>query len=252
MMTRFLAVAILFIALPVHAADAPAPGIPVVGVGVTSADQKTVFLPGKDGIEAVDLASGRSLWTNKAANRLAGVSDKLVLAWLGDDKKPNAFRVVVLNAETGEPVCKSDPIEMPDWARTAKVGGRSFRTAATADGGRVVVVWEARAFYYGGARPTPQIEAAARKHDSGQVKIDLKSGKVTVEEQKPKEDSFKLGPSGGFNNKLGDYEFQTREEIPKFKPGMANVTKVTFTVVKEGKTVWTRELIGNPWSPPPP
>ena len=141
-MLRFCAITAAIIAAPVYAADAPAPGIPVVGVGVVSADQKTVFLPGKVGIEAVDLASGRLLWTSKAAKKLAGVSDNRVLAWLGEAKKPNTFRVVVLNAKTGENI----------RATTAKVGGRTFRTAATAEGDSVKVVWQAHAFYYGGAR----------------------------------------------------------------------------------------------------
>ena len=59
-MTRLLAVAALLAPAPLCAADAPAPGVPVVGVGLVSADHKTIFLPANDGVEAVDLASGRS------------------------------------------------------------------------------------------------------------------------------------------------------------------------------------------------
>src|SRR5262245_25785318 len=120
-MKRLLALAALVVAAPLHAADAPAPGVPVVGVGIISGDQKTVFLPAKDGgIEAVDLARGLVLWTNKDANKLAGASDKLVFAWSGVEKKGNEFRVIALDAETGKTVGKSDPISMPDWATSAK------------------------------------------------------------------------------------------------------------------------------------
>lgn len=252
-MKRLLTLAALLVAAPLHAADAPAPGVPVAGIGVVSGDQKTVFLPAKDGgIEAIDLATGKILWTNKDASKLAGASDKLVLAWTGNEKKANEFRVVTLDAETGKTVGKSDPIAMPDWAVTGKTHGRTFRTAAKADGESVTVVWQAGAFYAGGAAPTPEILAAAKKDASGIAKFDLKTGKVTPANGKPKDDDFKAGPAGGFTNKIGGYEFRSVEEFPGFKPGAPMVTKVTFTVLKDNKEVWKRELAGNPWSPPPP
>ena len=252
-MKRFLAVALVLGAAQVRAADAPAPGVPVAGVGIISGDQKTVFLPAKDGgVEAVDLMRGLVLWTNKDANKLAGGSGKLVLAWAGDEKKANVFRVVAMDAETGKTVGKSDPITLPDWASTSKTWGRSFRTAASVDGEGVVVVWNAGASYAGGARPTPEIEAAARKNESGAVKFDPKTGKVSALDRKPKDDEFKAGPGGGGTNKVGTYEFRTDEQIPNFKPGERMVTKVTFTILKGDKPVLSREIAGNPWSPPPP
>jgi hypothetical protein len=248
---RSLAVVALFAAAPVFAVEPP--GVPVVGVGIVSSDQKMVFVPAKDGgVEALDIASGRALWTNKAANKLAGASDRLVFAWVGDSKKPHTFRVVALKADDGRTLGKSDPIEMPDWATTEKVGGRSFRVAARADGDGAVVVWQAGAFYFGGAAPTEEILAAAKKDASGAVSVRFDTGKVTVAKEKPKADDFKSGPGGGFDNKIGDYEFRVEEQIPGFKPGAPMVTKVTFTVLKGKKELWSRELAGNPWSPPPP
>jgi hypothetical protein len=108
---------------------------PVLGIGIVSADRKLVFLPAKDGgIEAVDLASGKVAWTNTDAARLAGASDAVALAWVGDAKKPNTFRVVAVDAASGQTVGTSDPIALPDGAVTEKTYGRSFRTALT--------VWE--------------------------------------------------------------------------------------------------------------
>ena len=252
-MTRFLAVAALLAPVPLYAADKPAAGVPVAGVGVVSSDHKTVFVPAKDGgIEALDLTTGKVLWTNKDANKLAGASDALVFAWVGDEKKPNSFRVVAMDAATGKTTGKSDPIALPEWATTAKAGGHAFRTAARADEEAVVVVWQAGTSYFGGARPTPEIEAAARKNESGLTRFDLKTGKSIPTKDKPKDDDFKAGPAGAFNNKVGDYEFRVAEQLPGFKPGAAMVTKVTLTVLKGKDEVWKRELAGNPWSPPPP
>lgn len=252
-MKHLVAVAALFVAVPVSAADPPKAGTPVVGVGVVSPDLKTVYLPAKGGgVEAVDLATGKQLWANKDGAKLAGASDKLVLVWVGDPKKGNAFSVVAVDAATGKTVGKSDPLALPDWAVTATTYGRTFRTAARADGESVIVAWQAGAFYAGGAAPTEEILAAAKKDASGVAKFDLKTGKVTPANGKPKDADFASGPAGGGTNKLGDYTFEMNEEIPGFKPGAPMLTKVTFKVAKSGKEVWARELAGNPWSPPPP
>ncbi len=252
-MTRLLSLAaVAMFAAPLCAADPPKP-TPILGIGTVSADQKFVFLPAKEGgIEAVDLATGKPVWTNKDAAKLAGGSDKVVVAWTADAKKPNTFHVVAVDAATGKTLNKSDAVELPDWATTAKTHGRTFRTAARVDEETVVVMWQAGAFYSGGARPTPEIEAAARKNESGTVKVNLRTGKVVSTKDKPKDDDFKVGPAGGGGNKVGTYEFQMTEELPSFKPGAAMVTKVTFTVTQDKKEVWKRELAGNPWNPPPP
>lgn len=253
-MTRFLALAALLTPVPLYAADTPKVGTPVVGVGVVSAaDQTMVFLPAKGGgIEAVDLARGLTLWKNTDADKLAGASAAVVFAWVADSKNPHSFRVVAIDAGTGRTNGKSDPIKLPDWATTAKVGGRSFRTAARVQGETVTVAWEARAFYYGGAAPSPEILAAAKKDASGLVQVNFRTGKVTPANGKPKEEDFKVGPAGAFNSKVGDYEFRIEEQIPGFKPGAERMTKVTLTVLKGKKELWKRELAGNPWSPPPP
>ncbi|MBA4191399.1 MAG: hypothetical protein C0467_25750 [Planctomycetaceae bacterium] len=214
---------------------------------IASPDGKLIYTRGKDGLEAIDVATGKLIWVTKGANRLAGVSGRTVIAWAADAKKPNAFSVVAIDSTTGKMLFKSDTITMPDWASTAKEHGFSFRTAARSDGKQVVVVWQANTFYAGGARPTPEIEAAARREALGSVVIDAATGKTTVEDRKPKDSEF-----GTFNNKVGDLEFGIEEELPAFKPGVPMVTKVTLSALKGDKVIWKRELAGNPWSPPRP
>ena len=218
------------------------------GGAVISPDAKLVFAPAKaGGIEALDVATGKILWTSKDAKQLAGASDKAVFGWLAGEKKPNTFRAVVIDAGSGKTLAKSDAIAMPDWATTEKVGGRSFRVGARADGEKMTLVWQANAFYYGGAAPTEEILEAAKKEAAGVVSIDPASGKIAALDRKPKADEF-----GGFTNKAGEYEFRVTEMIPGFRPGAAMVTKVTLAVLKGKTEVWSRELAGNPWSPPPP
>ena len=96
---------------------------------------------------------------------------------------------------------------------------------------KVTVVWQANTFYYGGAAPTEEIV----------------EGKPTVEDRKPKAEEY-----GASAAKVGEIEFKLEEQLPGFKPGAAMVTKVTLSASKGGKSLWKRELAGNPWSPPPP
>jgi hypothetical protein len=234
-------------------APRPTPGKPVGGGAIVSPDAKVVFAPAKSGgIEAIDIVTGKVLWTNTDAKRLAGASSGLVVAWLGDAKKVNALRVVVIDAGNGKTVAKTDAIELPDWASTEKVWGRSFRIASRPDAAPITVAWQANAFYSGGARPTPEIEAAARKEAVGVFKVDLKDGKVEVVNRKPFPEEFKVSPDSAAELKVGEYEFQVSEMLPKMKPGAAMTTTVTLTVLKGKTEVWKRELAGSPWSPPPP
>ena len=218
-----------------------------------SPDAKVIFAPAKSGgIEALDVATGKVLWTNTDAKKLAGASSGLVVAWLGDEKKANVLRVVVIEANTGKTVTKSDAIELPEWASAEKEWGRTFRIASRPDAVPITVVWQANAFYSGGARPTPEIEAAARKEAVGVFKVEPKDGKVEVVNRKPFADEFKVSPDGGIDPKIGEYEFQATEMTPRLKPGAPMVTTVTLKVLKGKSELWKRELAGNPWSPPPP
>jgi hypothetical protein len=238
-MTRILAAVALFVAVaPLRAADF-----------AVSPDNKMVFVSAKGGgIEAIDLAFGKIIWSNKTANKVAAASNKMAFGWMADEKKPNVFRVLALDAMIGRELGKSDPIEMPDWATTAKTHGRTFWVGARDDGDLAIVAWEAGAFYAGGAAPTPEILAAAKKDAAAVVWVKFDTGKVTPLKDKKKEDYFKA-PKPGDN---GGYELSVDEQLPDPKPGAEKVTKVTLTVKKDGRQLWSRELAGNPWNPPPP
>ena len=64
---------------------------------------------------------------------------------------------------TGKLMRESDAGVLPEWASVPVTYGRSFRSAVRPEKGAILYVWEARAFYAGGAAPTPEIQAAARK-----------------------------------------------------------------------------------------
>lgn len=120
----------VLLAAMVAAEPAPASRVRIGNDLLATADGKTIFARGKDGLEAIDATTGKLLWMDKGAGVPAGASGDLVFGWLGDEKKPNSFRVAALNAKSGETAFTSEPITLPEWATTAKQGGRSFRTAA--------------------------------------------------------------------------------------------------------------------------
>jgi hypothetical protein len=88
--------------------------------------------------------------------------------------------MVVLNAADGGKVLRrSEVVQFPEWVSVGTTHGRSFTAQSGVDEkGKLLLSWEARAWYAGGAAPTPEIERASRKHAKGVARIDLDSGKV--------------------------------------------------------------------------
>jgi hypothetical protein len=218
------------------AADSPAAVLWVGSDEVVPPGATFVVVRAKaGGVEALDLATGKPLWTNTDADRPAGGSDKVVLAWTEEAKKPNMFRVVAVDAATGKTLAKSDPVVMPDWVTTARVWGWKFGAAARVDGDTAVVAWQASAFYAGGPRPSPEMEQAAAKAAAGLAVADLKTGKVTAKAGEPKDADF-----GVCGYKVGGLELVVREVE------VTDPSRVTLTVSKGGRELWKRELAGNP------
>src|SRR5262249_33646436 len=128
-------------------------------------------------VEAVDLATGKVKWTSTEKGKpLALVKDKVAIQ-AAAAKKANAVRVVFLDAK-GKTAKEPDAIPFPDWVSVGTTHGRSFASAAWVDGDNLYLRWAARAWYAGGAKPTPAIEKAARKNADGVAKIVVDTGKV--------------------------------------------------------------------------
>jgi hypothetical protein len=146
--------------------------------GLASADGKRAFVTNVEGgIDALDLETGKVLWSSKDAGRPLALGEKLLLAQA--TVKPNTVRVVGLD-DSGKKVFESEPIAFPDWVSVGVTYGRSFASMARVQNGSLWLRWQARAWYAGGARPTPETEKAARKNDEGAVRVNLKSARVEM------------------------------------------------------------------------
>lgn len=145
--------------------------------GVADPGGRTGFLANaKGGIDAVDLATGDLLWDADAAKWPALAEDDRCFAWT--PVMGNGLRVVTFDRnQAGRTLLESDPVSFPDWVSVEEAPGRSFAARWRLDKGKLILDWEARA-WFSGPHATPQAEADARRFADGQARIDLETGKV--------------------------------------------------------------------------
>jgi len=150
---------------------------PLPGDGVADPARKTGFFPNTSGgVDALDLGTGKVLWSSKEANRPLVASENRLFAQKGNG---NQLRVVALDtAKEGKRVFESPPLPLPGWASVEPAYGRRFASSVRLDKNGLFLTWEARAFYAGGAPPPPQVLKAAQMDASGVVQIDVDSGKI--------------------------------------------------------------------------
>lgn len=162
-------------ALPQVPAQAVSKSLP--GGGQADPAGKIGYFPNTvGGVDALALADGKLLWSTKECNLPLAATEKIVYAQKGNG---NQLRIVALDAgQEGKVAWTSPPLPLPGWASVGPAYGRSFHSAIRMEGGTMFVIWEARAFYAGGARPTAEVEKRARMEASGVARVDLSSGKV--------------------------------------------------------------------------
>lgn len=175
----------LVLTLAVLAAPVPEPKVGSVPLpdGVADAAGKLGFVAGSEGsIDALDLATGKVRWSNKLAQKPVALEGGRVLCLA---TKGNKLEVVAFDAADGKKVFTSEALAFPEWVgiRLGPVSsdaGRSFQSVVKVANGELYLRWRAAAWYWGGARPSPEIEAAARKNAEGVFQVNLTTGKVAT------------------------------------------------------------------------
>jgi hypothetical protein len=144
---------------------------------------RTGFVTGPDGhIDAINLKDGKLRWKTKVLCHPLIAYDGKLAAWVAGPGKANQILIRIFDAtQDGKRVRESDPVIFPAWVSVGLTHGRTF--SLTTEGivkGKLVLHWDARAFYAGGAAPPPQVVAASRKHAAGTARVNLASGKVEM------------------------------------------------------------------------
>lgn len=147
------------------------------GKGVADPVGKTGFFPNSSGgIDALNLVTGKVLWSNKDANLPLISTETHLFALKGNG---NQLRVIKMDtSKNGQRLFESPPIPLPSWASVSTGYGTGFRSSVRSDSNGLFLIWEARTFYAGGAAPPPEIEASAKKYQAGVERIDRNTGKI--------------------------------------------------------------------------
>ena len=168
---------LVFASLAVGLTAAAAAAGPLLPCGVADPGGRTGFLANAHGgVDAVDLATGDLLWDVDGAKWPALAEDDRLYAWA--PVHGNGLRVAAFDRmQGGRRLLESEDVVFPDWVSVEEAPGRSFAVRWRLERGRLVLDWEARA-WFSGPHATPQAEADARRHAEGQARIDLETGKV--------------------------------------------------------------------------
>lgn len=229
----------------VAAEPAAGEGAVLIPLGVADRGGNTGYVQGeKGGIVAVELKAGKTTWQTMAARHPLIVTGDLVLAEL---RQGLSVKVLGFAAGTGRKILESEPIKLPEWARAGDVSiwGHSFEAAAWVVKGELIYRWEARAYYAGGAAPSPEILAAAAKHAVGLLKIHLQTGKVTeLAGEKPP------APIPGRDLQNGGRKFSL--ELGQQTAGFFVPRKLRAIDAVNGKVIWEIPVAPDYQPPPPP
>jgi hypothetical protein len=257
LLRRFAPGLVLALPLLLGAADKPSLVGPLAmpGGGVADADGKVGYFPNTTGgIDALDLATGQVLWSTQEANRpLLATKDRLY-ARTPVKGAANQVRVVVLDAtQKGKRLLESRPVVFPAWVSVGVAYGRSFTATARLADGKLLLAWQARAWYAGGARPTPEVERAARKQASGVARIDLRSGQVMylTGEKLPKEMPPQV-PDGLRTAKVGERVFTITDKSAGNPRQPFQKRRLLRAADASGKVLWERAIAAPVFLPPRP
>lgn len=147
--------------------------------GLADAAGRTGYLTMVRGhLEALDLQTGDTLWRNERAHRAVALAGDRLFAFTRPGKE---VRLLALDTRArGELVYETDPLPLPAWCALRDEPGQSFRFVARHQPEYLEVYWEARAWYAGREKVTPEREATARKTAGGLLRVHLLTGKVEV------------------------------------------------------------------------
>lgn len=232
---------VLLVALaPAHGQEKLLAPRTLPGGGLLDPGEKAGYFPNRTGgIDALNLATGEVLWASKDANRpLFATKDRLYAMKGGGNK----IRVVALETgKAGRLLIESSPIPLPEWASVDVRHGRKFHAGARLDATGLFLVWEADAFYAGGAPPPPDLLKQYRKTARGVARIEADDGKVAPLSDKEIAAGKFFPLAEQMTLIVGDFTF--REEGDSKQPANPQLQRRFVEAINPSmEVVWRREI----------
>ena len=149
--------------------------------GVASPDGSVGYVAGRNGgIDAIDLRTGKLLWSSQEAFLPILAVDDAVLVAAPVPDTPNAVAILGLSRGSGSLVFESYPMEFPAWVRLEVskpcCGGGWSAGNASLKGGVLTLAWSATWTCVGG------IGILEDESATGTAIIDLETGSAELEE----------------------------------------------------------------------
>lgn len=211
------------------------------GGGILDPGEKAGYFPNPTGgIDALKLATGAVLWSSKEANRPLFATENRLYAMKGGGNK---IRIVALETgKAGRLLFESSPIPLPEWASVDVTYGRKFHAGARLSPTELFLIWEAQAFYAGGAAPPPELLERSRKNAKGVARIDADHGKVTPLSDKEIAAGKFFPLAEQMMLIVGDFTFREEGDTAK-KPANPQLQRRFVEALNPSmEVVWRREI----------
>jgi len=145
------------------------------GVLVNSNEPTVYLMNPKRGIDAVDLSSGKLLWSTTNAAKPLLLHGRRLVAQAESAAPGNRLRIVVLDAQDAGKLLLEANVQLPKDTQVAIDDGLgiTFRTSTRLHDDKVIVSWQYSEQHIGGAPPGPNDKVRVT---AGAVRIDLKTG----------------------------------------------------------------------------
>jgi hypothetical protein len=208
--------------------------------------------PALHSIEALDAYTGNRVWETDCQGspcELVGRS-VAVVEWR---QEAQLLEVVLLDRQNGT-MSRRFQLRLPAW--TALPGAHITITEARAEDQTLKIFWHGVATYAGGAPPPREIEAAARRNESGGFTLDIESGKEHPLEGGEMTDMPPASSTHPTSHPLEEsttfeLDERTEEAQGKLPQGSRTVTLLAKDR-HSGRVLWRHKLRDLIWRPPPP
>ena len=150
--------------------------------GIADTDGVVGFVSAVDGLDRLDLRTGRQIWGTSGARYPLALWRSRLIALRTLPGPPAGLQLVTLDVDQPDtPLLSSDTIPVPERTLTRP----NSYIDVSIDREDLILRWSATQTYEGGAPPTPEIEARASHAARGCARVSLSTGRVDLEPGEP-------------------------------------------------------------------